>query len=606
MGGLAGVHAFSGASVAAETLHEMIDLLRHRGPDGSRAWIGPDVGLAHTGRTVPAGAGRQPMHSEDGRWVLVLDGEVLNHEALRAHLDHPFRTASDTEVVLAGLALEGISFVERLHGSFALVAHDRRTATTHLVRDRLGMLPLHYRHVDGGIAFASEIKALLAVGTRPEVDLRSLDSYLAGHAVPAPDTLLDGVKKVRPAHRMSVTSGGHIDEVCYWSPPERDPDGTWILSDATEAVADGVREAVRVALVADVPVGACLSDSLDDSIVAAQAQHLLGDEPIHTFAVAFGGPHELSVPHRVSRSLGTRHHEVRVRPEQIEELWTRLTWHRDAPVDDPRDIAAFALALAAREHVGVLVSGDGGEELFGGHHRYRLERVAERSRALPQVLRAGVTGPVERHLGAAFTTAERRRLLGSAAPAERRTPTTPGIDPVDRMLRHDLRHDVPEHLLERLDRMSRATSLELRPALLDHRLVELALRLPASVKLRSGSTQWVLRAAARPLLSDAVLDSARTTLRRGSRSRYPLGPALDRTLDERLTGADSWVGRTMDPTVIRVLLDRHRVSGAADARLWTLLGLELWHDRFLRASPGMPRPRAEAPLLPAPVVPGRG
>lgn len=591
MGGIAGVRVFSGDGVAGRTLREMAGRLRHRGPDASGTWVGPDVGLAHTRLAIIDDEhSHQPMLSPDGRWALVLDGEILNHESLRAQLDHPFRSRGDAEVVLAGLALEGISFVERLRGQFAVVAHDLRTGTTHLVRDRLGILPLHYRHVPGGLAFASEVKALLVVGPAASVDHRSLDAFLATRAVPAPDTLFDGVKKVRPAHRVSITAGGHLEEVPYWVPPECDPDGTWTAGDAVEAVGDGVREAVRSALAADVPVGVHLSGGLGSSLIAAQAQQLRGDDPVHTFSVASDGAPDPAG--RVAELLGTRHHEVAVRPGELDALWTRLTWHRDAPIAEAEDVEAFALACVAREHVGVVLSGDGGDELFGGHGRYRYARLAERSHVLPALARTGLSGPVERRLGAAFTASERQRLLGAAPPQDRRTPPTPGTDPVDRMLRHDLRHDLPDHLLERADRMSKAASLEVRPALLDHRLVELAFRLPSSVKLRAGSTGWVLREAARPLLPDEVIDP------RPARRRHHalLDAGVRDLLHDRLTGTDSWVARTLDRGVVRDLLGRAG-TGDVDARLWALLGLEVWHDCFLGNPPTLPRPRQSAPSL---------
>lgn len=596
MGGVAGVRALSGEGVAEEALREMAGLLRHRGPDGSGVWVGPGVGLAHTRLAViDDERSHQPMRSADGRWVLVLDGEILNHESLRAHLDHTFRSRGDAEVLLAGLALEGISFVERLRGQFAFAAHDLRTGTTHLVRDRLGILPLHYRHVPGGIAFASEVKALLAVGPPPSLDHRSLDAYLGSRTVPAPDTLFEGVKKVRPAHRVALAPGGHVEEVPYWVPPDGDPDGTWTPADAVEAVGDGVREAVRSALSADVPVGVQLSGGLGCSLVAAQAQRLRGDDPVHTFAVApEAAAHDRTDPaRRVADLLGTRHHEVTVHPGELDTLWARLTWHRDAPIAEAEDVEAFALARAARDHVGVVLSGDGGDELFGGHGRYRYARLAERSHVLPARLRSGLSGPVERRLGAAFTAAERQRLLGGAPPPDRRTAATPGSDPVDRMLRHDLRHDLPDHVLERTDRMSKAASLEVRPALLDHRLVELAFRLPTSLKVRAGSTRWVLREAARPLLPDEVIDPGRARRRPAS----ALDAGVRDLLHDRLTGGDSWVARTLDAAVVRGLLSTAG-GGEVDARLWTLLGLEVWHDCFLGTPPTLPRPRQQASPTP--------
>ena len=592
MCGIGGVRAFSVGAFETESLHRMTELLHHRGPDESAVWVGPDIGLAHTRLAVIDRAqSHQPMLSVDGRWVLALDGQILNHESLRVHLDYPFRTRSDAEVLLAGLALEGISFIERLQGQFAIVAHDLRTDTTHLVRDRLGILPLYYRHIPGGIAFGSEIKALLAVGPAPQVDHRSLDAYLDDRSVAAPDTLFDGVKKVRPAHRVSIMPGGHLEEATYWVLPESDPPGTWSAGDAIEAVGDGVREAVRAALVADVPVGSYLSGGLDSSLVVAQMQQLRGDDPVHTFAAGFGDHPDDALPwaRRVSTVLGTQHHEAPIRAVDFEDLWGTLTWHRDAPISEPTDIALFGLARAAREHVGVVLTGVGGDALFGGQPSHRYARLAERSSVLPTWLRATLAGPVGRR--SSFSAAERQRLLGTAPPPERRTSQALGVDAVDRMLRHDLRHWLPDNLLERGDRMSMAASLEVRPPLLDHHLVELAFRLPTSVKVRSGSGQWVLKEAARRLLPDEVVD------RRQSGARVPLDSwfrtGLRDTARQRLLGADSWVAQTLDRDLVRDLVDRHERGANEELRLWTLLSLEMWHDCFFGTAPAVPRPRVE-------------
>lgn len=629
MCGIGGVRAFSAGGLATAALHEMAEVLHHRGPDEAAVWVGPDIGLAHTRLAIiDVEHSHQPMHSVDGRWVLAFNGEIFNHASLRAHLDYPFRTRGDTEVVVAGLALEGISFVERLQGQFALVAHDLRTGTTHLVRDRLGILPLYYRHIPGGIAFGSEVKALLTVGPPPQVDHRSLDAYLGARSVASPDTLFEGVKKIRPAHRVSIMPGGHLEEASYWSPPVCDPEGTWSADEAIEAVGDGVREAVRAAMVADVPVGAYLSGGLDSSLIVAQMQQLRGDEPVHTFSAGFGDHPQDELPwaRRVSTLLGTQHHEVQLRPTDFEDLWARLTWHRDAPISEPADIAVFGLARAAREHVRVVLSGEGGDELFAGYPKYRFARFAERTTMLPARLRAGLAGPVERRLGghtrartalravvagdvteqhstwfAPFTAAERQDLLGTAPPPERRPTPALGVDPIDRMLRHDLRHWLPDNLLERGDRMSMAASLELRPPLLDHHLVELAFRLPTSVKVRAGSTKWVLKEVARPFLPDDVIDRKKVGFRVPLDSWFRTG--LRDTARDRLTGADSWVGQTLDRSLVRDLVDRHERGANEEIRLWTLLCLEMWHDCFFGTAPALPRPRRGArtnqPVAPA-------
>ena len=599
MAGIGGIRAFSAGSVAAVELRKMAELLRHRGPDGSGVWVGRSVGLVHTRlASTDREDANPPAHSVDGRWVVALDGRVLNHESLRARLDYPFRTRSEAEVVVAGLALEGISFVDRIQGHFALVAHDLRTDTTHLVRDRVGVRPLHYRHVPGGIAFGSEAKALLALGPPPQVDHRSLDAYLATRSVPAPDTLFEGVKKVRPAHRVSLMLGAHVEEIAYWTLPEMDPEGTWSAADAVEAVGDGVREAVKSTLVADVPIGVLLTGGFDSSFVAAQVRRLRDDAPVHTFSVDVADQPQAELPwaRRVSALLDTQHHEVGLRAADFEDLWAELTWHRDAPIADPVEVAIHGLARTAHDHVGLVLSDVGGDELFGGGPEHRYARLAERASALPARLRTTLAGPIERLGGhpspwwGSFTASERQRLLGTDAPPERRLSPTPGADPVDRMLRHDLRHRLPDTLLEQGDRMSMAASLDLLPPLLDQRLVELAFRLPSSVKVHAGTTKWVLREAARGLLPDEVIDRRRTVPRVPLDSWFRTG--LRDTAQDRLTGADSWVGRTFDRSLVRDLVYRHERGAGEDVRLWTLLCLEMWYECFFSpAAPTPPSPR---------------
>ncbi len=591
MSGIAGLRTFSGGAPGAATLRAMASTLRHRGPDESAIWIGTDIGLAHDRLAIldPARS-HQPMPSADGRWVVALDGAITNHASLRDHLDYPFRTRGDAEVVVAGLSLEGISFVERLHGQFALVAHDLRTGVTHLVRDRLGVLPLYFRHVPGGIAFGSEVKAVLAVGPAARVDARSLDAYLATRAVPAPDTLVEGVKKVRPGHRASITASGHIEQTCWWSPPEADPDGIWSPGDAVEAVGDGVREAVRAALLADAPVGVHLSGGLGSALVAAQAQQLHGDD-VATFSAGFDVHTDdtLATTARTADFLGTRHQEVLLRAADFEDLWHRLTWHRDAPLADPSDLAGFALARAAGASVRVVLCGEGSDALFGDAPHPHLSRLSTHTSMLPSRFRSRVEARVERGLGAPFAATERQRLLGGAPPPERAPVPTPGADHFDRRVRDDVRHLLPDDVLERGDRMWTSASVAWRPPLLDHRLVELAFRLPTSVKVRAGSSRWLLAEVARGMLPDDVVEH------RPSPTRVPLDAwfraGLHDTARTWLTDTGSWVGSTLDRATVRGLVDARERSPREDLQLWTLLSLEMWHHAFFAAAPVVPRPR---------------
>jgi asparagine synthase (glutamine-hydrolysing) len=587
--GVSGIRGLSTGVLTRDALVEMAAAQDHRGGGGTDVWLGPGVGLARSRPDAAADASPQPARSPDGRWVVALDGAISNRATLRARLDRPSRTGDDADLVAAGLALEGIGFVERLAGQFALVAHDLRTDTTHLVRDRIGVLPLHYRHVPGGIAFASEAKALLLLDPRPGVDHRSLDAYLAHRTVPAPDTLFEGVKKVRPAHRVSIRADGRLEETAYWSLPDADPDGTWTPDDAVEAARDGVREAVRACLDPGAPVGIHLTGGLGSGLLAAQAQQLCGDEPVHTFSVAFDddAPDELLRTGRLGSLLGARHHEVRLRRADLDELWGPLTWHRDAPLADPADLATHVLARSAAEHVPALLCAQGGEALSGAHQRSRSAGVAERWYGLPALLRAGPAGRVERRLGATFSAPERRRLLGGPPPQDRHRAPPVGVDPVDRVLRHDLRQTLPDDVLERLDRMSRAASLEARLPLLDHHLVELACRLPGSVRSGARGTTRVLREAARALLPDEVIELPGT--QRGAGSWWCAG--LQDTARQRLTDPGSWIARTLDPALVRELLLRHERRGDAQERIWTLVSLEVWHESFFSGTVDVPRPR---------------
>ena len=359
---------------------------------------------------------------------------------------------------------------------------------------------------------------------------------------------------------------------------------------------DGLREAVRSALVADVPVGAHLSGRLDSTLVVAEVQQLRGEDGVPTFSVGFDARagDDLARTRRLATLMGTDHHEVRLHASEFEDLWRRLTWHRDAPIAEPTDIAMFALARSASDHVRVLLSGEGGDELFGTSPD-RSTRAAGRSSLLASRLlaRAGAgTGP-GRARGATFTGAERARLLGRPGPDPRSVPVL-GADPTGRSLREDVRHWLPDHLLERGDRLSMASSVAWRPPLLDHHLVELALRLPGSARLRSGSPRWILREVARSVVPAEALDDH-------GPGRVPLAPWFRTTLRDTardlLTGRDSWVAATLDRAFVQQLVDRHERGADGEARLFALMGLEMWHQSFFGASPQIPGPRgAPSPL----------
>jgi len=606
--GIAGIHRFDGAAVDPRTLQAMARTLAHRGPDDHGVWLQDNAGLAHTRLSIIDLAGsRQPMSSASGRWTISFNGEILNYRTLRAGLSYPFRTNGDTEVILAGVSRHGLDFVNSLVGQFAFALRDRDTGTTHLVRDRLGVLPLYYALTPSQLAFASEIKALFpALGHTPGVDQASLDDYLAGRSVPAPATLFAGVSKLPAGHRAEVTADGRLTVTRYWQPAAEDSAGRWTPESAVAAVDEAVTTAVRSALVADVPVGAYLSGGVDSSLIVAKAAELQPGHRVQTFAAGFGDPRtdEFRWARRVSEHVGTDHQEVLVRPEDFESLWSELTFHRDAPVSEPADIAVFRLAQAARASVRVVLSGEGGDELFAGYPKYALARSVATAGLLPAPLRAGVAGlldhrlpdrmsrarialraaaagtPAERHRTwfAPFTAEERRELLGGVAGQDRARAAHRG-DVIRQMLLADLDGWLPDNLLERGDRMSMAASLELRPPLLDHRLVDLAFRLPSSLKVRHGTTKWVLKEVARRYLPSEIVDRKKVGFRVPLRDWFRSD--LRDSVWDRLTGTDSFVAQTFDRRAVASLLERHE-SGRfnEESRIWTLMSLEVWHETF--------------------------
>jgi asparagine synthase (glutamine-hydrolysing) len=613
MCGIAGIRRFDEVPADPRSLKSMAEVLHHRGPDESSTWHDGPLGFAHTRLSIIDLAGsHQPMRTPDEQWTLVFNGEIFNYRELREDLDYPFRTDGDTEVLLAGLATVGLDFITRLRGQFAFAAHDHLRGITHLVRDRLGILPLYYRLDPTALVFGSEVKAILAATPQPpSVDLRSLDGYLTSRAVAAPFTLFDGVRKLEPGRRAEVHPDGSIQITRYWSPPPPDT-RRWTSAEAVDAVDWAVRDAVGAALVADVPVGSYLSGGVDSSLIVAVMQSLRGGAGVTTFAAGFGDPRHDELPwaRRVSEHVGTEHHEVEVRAADFEELWPRMTWHRDAPISEPADIAVFRLAEMARRHVSVVLSGEGGDELFAGYPKYRMARALEGVDVVPGRLRHAIAEAVEPRLGsrlarariavrtagarsteerfamwfAPFTGTERDSLAGHLP---RRPEVDNGAvssdDVIGRMLRRDLTSWLPDNLLERGDRMSMAASLELRPPLLDHRLVDLAFRLPSSVKLHRGTTKWVLKEVARRYLPDEVVDRRKVGFRVPLDAWFRTG--LRDSMWDRLTGAESFVGQTFDRAAVVRLLERHE-SGrfSEESRIWTLMCLEVWHETFFRGT----------------------
>jgi asparagine synthase (glutamine-hydrolysing) len=607
MCGIAGLVRFDGGPVDRRQLARMAATMVHRGPDGGGTWVSGAVGFAHRRLSIiDLGGSEQPMGSADGRLHLTYNGELLNYRDVRARTPYPYRTAGDTEVVLALHATHGPDGIHQARGQFAYGLHDASLRTLWLVRDRLGIVPLYWWSDERLLAFASEIKALLAVLPRPRLDEDSVADYLMRRSVAAPHTLYEGVRKLPPGHRLVVHEDGDVVEEAWWTLPYDDVTQPLTDAEAVARVESGLARSVQRALVADVPVGAYLSGGLDSSLTVALATRLRGREPVRTFTAGFGDPRtdELVHARRVSEHLHTDHHEITVTGADFEALWSRLSWHRDAPLSEPADVAVHRLAIAAREHVRVVLSGEGSDELFGGYPKYRLARLGALLGTVPAEVRARIAAAAERRLDgrgrrarialralaapdelarldewfAPFGPAERRALLGGHAPGPRRwdAQRVPQGDAVRRMGLIDCGPWLSDNLLERGDRMTMAASVELRPPFLDHGLVDLAWRLPSRCKVRGGRTKWVVKEVARNHLPAEIVDRPKVGF------RVPLDVWFRgslRTLAHDLLLANGSLATSIfDRSTVVSLLERHDRAASDEAiRIWTLLSLEVWH-----------------------------
>lgn len=645
MCGICGIYERNPAkAVARDDLRRMLARLRHRGPDDAGTFIrgdkaaesgspptsGPrNIGLGMTRLSIiDVLGGRQPMANEDGSVWLVFNGEVYNFRELRRELadrGHAFRSRADTEVVVHLYEELGEQCVERLRGMFAFALWDERAEQLLLARDRLGKKPLVYYDDGSRIIFASELQALLEAPGVPRALLpQALDLYLTYQYVPAPLTIFDGVRKLPPAHCLVASKDGARVER-YWDLPAA-VGGAPLPRDAAAELRERLDEAVRMRLVSDVPLGAFLSGGIDSSIVVGlMARHMR--EPVKTFSIGFGQPKydELAYARIAAERFRTDHHEFVVEPKAIEVL-PLLVRHYGEPFADSSAIPTYYLAQKTREHVTVALSGDGGDEGFGGYERYVAMALSARYDALPRPLRSAV-GSLARALFGRAATAEpktrgrrlRRFAEGLSLPqveryvqwiayfkqADKGTLYTeefasklcghdassylaaefakaPDLDAAAATARVDAATYLPNDILTKVDIASMANSLEVRCPFLDHEVIGFGLSLPTRLKLG-----W-LGVATKKLLRDAFADLLPPEIR--TRDKMGFGVPIAHWLRGELRDyardvllSPECLGRGyFRPETIRRLLDEHQASHTDHAdRLWALLVLELWHREFM-------------------------
>ena len=594
-------------------VRRMRDSMTHRGPDDEGLYLADGVGLGHRRLSIiDLSGGHQPMSTSDGSVWVTYVGEIYNFQELRAALEsqgHTFRTKSDTEVLLQAYVAYGEGCVEHLRGMFAFAVWDGPRRRLLVARDRLGVKPLYYTIADGALLFASEIKALLQCpAVRREVDPTALAAYLRLRYVPGPRTMFRDIWKLQPGHLLTVHDG-RVSVRAYWDVPL---DGAGPQPGTAAELRARVEESVRLRLVSDVPLGVFLSGGIDSSSVVALMAPMV-DDAIQTFSVGYpdGGPGsevtEFVYARMVAERFRTRHRELELDPRRFWAALPRLVWHFDEPVADAAAVPLFFLSRHAREHVTVVLSGEGADEILAGYAIYQKMLTLERLRRLPGAPTAArfVAGLLPRRLrryarglplsldqryrgvSTLFGQDERARLLQP----ELRNASEDGVgaacfdrvrhlDPLSQMLYFDLKVWLPDDLLVKADKMTMATSLELRVPFLDHRLVEWAWRLPSDQKLHGGVGKRLLRTAMADQLPAPILTRRKLGFPVPIRSWFQDG--LAGQARELLLGPGSVAMAFFDRREIASLIARHE-RGELDAsgEIYALVTFALWHRLFI-------------------------
>jgi asparagine synthase (glutamine-hydrolysing) len=638
--GIAGIVRWDGRPVLEDDVRAMCRAMVHRGPDEEGVYLGAGVGLGMRRLSIiDLEGGQQPIANEDGSIWVVFNGEIYNHRELRRQLTrggHTFRTASDTETIVHLYEDLGARAVERLRGMFAFALWDAPRRQLLLARDRLGIKPLYYADLDDGVVFASELKPILQ---RPDIG-RDLNWEAVGHlftflATPSSSSIVKGVRKLEPARIATAADRRGVRVERYWD-VEFQPDEHSSEDELVEQLRELLVEAVRLHQISDVPIGAFLSGGIDSSAVVATMAQLTSGR-VKTFSIGFDEENysELDHARRVAEQFGTDHHELILRSDVV-QIAEDLAWYLDEPFGDTSAIPTYMVSKLASEHVTVVLTGDGGDELFAGYDKYVTEQRERQYDRVPATIRQalGAVGRVmpermpgrrflshlaldgpRRYLDAStlFRTDELRKVFRHEAFRQIAThdPWTHslmelgavGSDWVAALQYCDLQTYLPLDILTKVDRMTMAHSIEARPPLLDHRVVEFAATIPARYRLRDGTTKYLLKRAMRGVLPDGIID----------RPKHGFAVPLARWFRGELAGfardvllSDACRERGLfDTKHVERLIELHRSGRDLDLQLWTLLSLELWCRRVLDVPIHRLQPAARAAherILPAVIV----
>jgi asparagine synthase (glutamine-hydrolysing) len=630
MCGIAGIwYADAARPLERERLQRMAGAIRHRGPDGEGCFVEPGIGLAHRRLSIiDLAGGQQPLSNEDGSIQVVFNGEIYNYRALRATLEakgHRFTTHSDTEVLVHLYEERGPKLVDALRGMFAFAIWDRPRRQLLLARDRVGIKPLYYYRDAEKLLFCSELKGILAYGgIERTIAPAALDEYLAYGMIGGERSIFQNIYKLPPAHVWTISAETAQPPRRYWHMPwgaeENRSEQEWC-----EAVQAKVAEAVESHLVSDVPVGAFLSGGLDSSIITAIAAQR-STQPLHTFSIGFAENsfNELPAARLVAKQYGTEHTEEIVTANAV-ELLTQLCWNFDEPFADSSMLPTFLVSRLASRKVKVVLSGDGGDEAFGGYSRY-VHDLWEGSwrRKIPRWVRRGMISPLA-HLWPTFDwlprplrakstltnlslddatayahtistcriplrhsllNADVLRALGTDAVTERVQTAfaqTAGQH-LSGMIAADMATLLPDDYLVKVDRASMACGLEVRPPLLDHELLELTARIPACYKIRERETKWVFKQACGHLLPPELMQRPKQGFEIPVDAWFRT--SLRELFAESVLSPQSLVSQWLDRRAIQQLWQQHDSGQRRLGQvLWSLLVFAHWLEMFAQPEP---------------------
>ncbi len=590
----------------------------HRGPDDHGLYYSANVGLSFNRLSIiDVSGGHQPMTNDDRKIWIVFNGEIYNFQQLRqdlTQLGHRFRTRSDTETVLRAWEQYGEQCVAHLRGMFAFAIWDERRKTLFAARDRIGIKPFYYYANGKVFAFASEIKSLLEVPEiSGEVDTTALADYLRhGYALP-PFTLFRGILALAPGHTMTVCQGG-VSNQQYWDIP-LEPARVVTEKEAIEELSSLLDETVGMHLMSDVPLGVFLSGGIDSSAIVAIMSRL-GVRNIQTFSVGYDAAEsELDYARLVAKHYGTEHHEMRLTSAEFSNLLPAIVWHMDEPVADAPSIPFYCLSEFASKKVTVALSGEGGDEIFGGYPTYRRMLLFDRLNRLPLAGHVGRAfdrwapvgklrkyaamlgqGLESRYRAAViFSFEEVRRLLPEDSPQsddpyhalEPVRAKCRSLDSLTRMSYIDLKTWMPNDLLLKADRLSMAHSLELRVPFLDHKLVEFAARLPSNLKIHRGVNKYILKRMMQPLLPAKIVHRAKRGFPIPTKVWFRTG--LAGFARERLLAANSPCSAFFSRKEVEGVLEAHRYRDRSD-QIYALLVFDEWYRTFIQSQSSKLRP----------------